>query len=426
MDSEHLKLKHRVSRLDFSRENTKNSKGLTFENTVGLILGGLKSRYAKEVSEFFNFDLLKSPELIPTAAAFCQPRQKVKSDVFVDLDQDLPSDFYNSNSWESWHDYRLVAIDGSTAHVFDSEENAEFFKGWHGKNGKGELCPKARLSLAYDPLNRLIVDAQISPTSSGENQLAELHMKESSPQDLNIFDRGYLSYRLMKEHERLDLHYCGRVSTSLFTNLTDDFLESEEDDDVVEYIPTHVAELRYKIQGGETGSIKVRLIKITLDSGEVEVLETNVFDKRLRVSSFNKLYHLRWGVEEEFKRLKCRDHLEEFSGTKKEIMMQDFHAAILRLNLSTVISMEARKGLKAEGSKNKYYHATNMSLALGYLAITLRKLRENSTEKEMATLLLNITHSLERSSIPIRPDRVFERVSKPRRAGFSLGYMRAC
>lgn len=426
MASEGLKIKHRVSTLHFSREKSKNSKGLTFENTIGLILGGLKSSYSKEISEFFNFDLLKSPELVPTAAAFCLARQKVNPEVFIDLNQGVLKDFYDLGEWETWHDYRLVAIDGSTAHVFDSAENAEFFKGWFGRNGKGVLCPKARLSLAYDPLNRLIVDAQMAPTSRGENELAELHMNESSPQDLNIFDRGYLSYRLMKEHERLGLHYCARVPTSLFTNLAEEFLKSENEDAVVEYNPTVVAESRYRKQGGETGPIKVRLIKITLDTGEVEVLATNVFDRRISVSSFNKLYQLRWGVEEEFKRLKCRDRVEEFSGTKKEMMMQDFHAAILRLNLSTIISIEARNNLKSNGSKDKHIHAPNMSLALGYLNVILRKLRNNLTSSEIENLLRNITQSLERNSIPIRPDRKFERVKKPYRTGFSQGYKRAC
>lgn len=426
MGSESLKIKHRVSRLHFSRERSKNSKGLTFENTVGLILTGLKSSYTKELSDFFNFDLANSPSSIPTSAAFCLARQKVKAEVFVDLNQGLLSDFYNSGDWESWHGYRLVAIDGSTAHVFDSEENAKFFKGWHGKNGNGELCPKARLSLAFDPLNKLVVDAQIAPTSSGENELAERHMEESSPQDLNIFDRGYLSYRLIKEHERLGLHYCARVPTSLFTNLTENFLDSEEVDMIVQYQPTNVAESRYRKQGGDVGAVKVRLIKVTLDSGEVEVLATNIFDKRLTVSSFDELYHLRWGVEEEFKRLKCRDRVEEFSGTKKEMMMQDFHAAILRLNLSTMISMDARKSLKAKKPNRKHEYAPNMSLAIGFLSITLRKLRDGLTAENLSSLLFNITETLIRSPLPIRPGRAFERVSKPRRAGFSLGYKRAC
>jgi hypothetical protein len=230
----------------------------------------------------------------------------------------------------------------------------------------------------------------------------------------------------MKEHEKLDLHYCARVPTSLFTNLTDAFLESEKEDDVIEYKPTIVVESRYKKQGGQVGAIKVRLIKVILDSGEVEVLATNVFDKRLTPSSFKKLYHLRWGVEEEFKRLKCRDHLEEFSGTKKEMMMQDFHAAILRLNLSAIISTEARKELKEKTPIRKYVHAPNMSIALGLLKIVLRKTRDKMTLIEWSSLLNNVTLILTKNSIPIRPNRKFERAKKPYRAGHSLGYKRVC
>lgn len=179
-----------------------------------------------------------SADKIPSDSAFCQARQKVKPSVFADLSTGLVHDFYNTGNWVDWHGYRLVAIDGSSAHVFDSAENADFFKGWIAKNGDGEVCPKARLSLAYDPLNRLVIDAQMSPTSVGEKKLAELHLSESSSQDLNLFDRGYLSYRLMMEHERLGLHYCARVSTKLFTKFLGSFVESEEDDVVVEYTPS--------------------------------------------------------------------------------------------------------------------------------------------------------------------------------------------
>ena len=269
--------KHKRALGDFSRQHSKNSKGLTFSNTARLILSGLRCSYKAEVTNFFNENLMLPAKEVPSDAAFCLARQKVKHSVFIDLNHSLLSDFYNSCDWKSWHDFRLVAIDGSTAHVFDSDENAEFFKGWVAQNGNGEICPKARLSLAYDPLNMLVVDAQMSPTSTGEEKLAELHIAESSPQDLNIFDRGYFSYRLMMEHERLGLHYCVRVPVEKSTKLLEGFMDSDKEDVVVDYMPSAPITWKYKKQGGEAVPAKVRLVKITLDTGEVEVLATNVF-----------------------------------------------------------------------------------------------------------------------------------------------------
>ncbi len=52
---------------------------------------------------------------------------------------------------------------------------------------------------------------------------------------------------------------------------------------------------------------------------------------------FKKLYSLRWGVEENYKREKQRIEIENFSGRSVEVICQDFHAKILALNLSAMV-----------------------------------------------------------------------------------------
>jgi hypothetical protein len=139
----------------------------------------------------------------------------------------------------------------------------------------------------------------------------------------------------------------------------------------------------------------------------VEVLATNVFDKRLAVSSFKQLYHLRWGVEEGYKRLKCRDHVEDFSGTKVEMMMQDFHSAILRMNLTSLVSMKARLMLEEKGAQSKHVHAPNMSLAMAHMQTILKIFRSKNWRAKLPIVLGNSCDELCRRSIPIRPDRIF-------------------
>jgi hypothetical protein len=47
--------------------------------------------------------------------------------------------------------------------------------------------------------------------------------------------------------------------------------------------------------------------------------------------------HLRWGIEENYKREKCRIEVENVSGKSALIVRQDFHAKILALNLAAVL-----------------------------------------------------------------------------------------
>ncbi len=60
--------------------------------------------------------------------------------------------------------------------------------------------------------------------------------------------------------------------------------------------------------------ITLRLVRVELDN-EVEVLITNLLDnERYPACDFRELYHLRWGVEENYKRLKKWIEIENFTG----------------------------------------------------------------------------------------------------------------
>lgn len=415
---------HRANDRAFGRERSLNSKGLTFENLVLLQLTGLDNGYHEELRTFFNPDFSLSPELTPSPSALCQGRKKIKHTVFVELGNLLVDTHYAQGDIKDWHGFRLIGIDGSTLHVPDTKENVDYFGGWRAKNGDGDVCPKARCSFAFDVLNRLIVDAQISPLSTGEDSLALKHMELSSTQDLNIFDRGYASYKLFLKHEDEGLHYCARIPVELFTRLCDEFMESDMDDAVVSYYPTEPIASKCRNEGLVVRPLKIRLIKVRLSTGETEVLATNVFDKRLTVKSFEELYHLRWGVEEEFKRLKCRVEVEQFSGKLTEFVLQDFYADVLRLNISTLISMGARAELERKGKKAKHRHAPDMSHAIECLAKIVDYLRRKLQMPQLKVLLTNITIDLVRNSLPVRPGRTYERKRKPRRSGHFQQYKR--
>ena len=59
--------------------------------------------------------------------------------------------------------------------------------------------------------------------------------------------------------------------------------------------------------------LRVRLIRVELESGEVEVLITSLLDtKAYPYCAFAKLYALRWGIEENYKREKQRLEIENF------------------------------------------------------------------------------------------------------------------
>jgi hypothetical protein len=54
-------------------------------------------------------------------------------------------------------------------------------------------------------------------------------------------------------------------------------------------------------------------------------------------SLFKALYHLRWGIEENYKRLKQWVEIENFSGKSALSVKQDFYAKIIASNLTSLM-----------------------------------------------------------------------------------------
>lgn len=423
MGSEELKNDHRATPRAFSRENTKISKGLTFKNIVEMQIRGLERSYQTEIDSFF--DSLSEDGIAlttPSDSAFCQARQKIKHSVFIELSDHLVDSHYSNITVKDWNGLRAIAIDGSTVHLPDTLENIEHFGAWH-PNGKDVPCPKARVSFAYDPLNKMIVDAMIGPKNIGEDPMAVEHLQKLQYGDICLYDRGYLSFLLMMHHQVKDIKYCMRVPIDQCTVLCED-LQEGEDDITVYYHASHNAKESCLEAGLPCDSLQVRLLKIRLNTGEYEVLATNVFNENLSLTDFKDLYNLRWAVEEEYKRMKSRVELEAYSGKLCEFVYQDFYADIIRLNLSSILATKSRCDLEMAGVKNKHSHAPNMSYVLSKTREVVTTIIHKSLEY-LIILMSIYNHRIKRNSEPIRPGRSFPRSRKPFRAGRFLEYKHA-
>jgi hypothetical protein len=80
--------------------------------------------------------------------------------------------------------------------------------------------------------------------------------------------------------------------------------------------------------------------------GSFEVLVTNLIDRNLYpVDKLKELYHLRWGVEECYKRIKHVSQMEYFSGRTVHSIEQDFEARIVLLNIMAMIETQSLQPL---------------------------------------------------------------------------------
>lgn len=90
----------------------------------------------------------------------------------------------------------------------------------------------------------------------------------------------------------------------------------------------------------------VRVLKFKLDSGIEEILLTNLFDKSFTIDEFKSLYFMRWGIEVKYDELKNRLEIENFSGTTKNAIEQDFYASIYLSNMIELAKKDSDEIIK--------------------------------------------------------------------------------
>jgi hypothetical protein len=78
----------------------------------------------------------------------------------------------------------------------------------------------------------------------------------------------------------------------------------------------------------------VRLVRNTATGARLRVLLTNLPADQVPATAFGDLYHQRWRIEEAFKRLKHRLHLEAVSGLSQHALLVDVAAKVLADNIT--------------------------------------------------------------------------------------------
>ncbi len=128
--------------------------------------------------------------------------------------------------------------------------------------------------------------------------------------------------------------------------------------------------------------IRVRLIRIELESGETEVLITSLTDmKQFPYELFSDLYHLRWPIEEDYKTLKYRLQVENWSGKTVHSVYQDFHAKCFSKNFTAVIATTTVDDILKKSSALKHIHQINFAQALSQMKNTIVLLFNRTAEK---------------------------------------------
>jgi len=390
---------------------------LDFERVVLMLLNFFKRSYSVEIADFYH--IVGQQELSVSKSAFCQQRQKIDCLFFYCLHLMLVNSFYThyQQKIKRWQGLRLIAVDGSTSYLLNKEEIVNYF-GTHG-NQRGKV-PMARVLTAYDVLNEITINAGIYPIADSEQKLALSWLNSYEEDMLLIYDRGYPGFASIFHHQEQERPQPFLMRCALgFNAVVKDFVASPARELVTTFQVDKPTRRELFSQGfilPKGSTVQVRLIKIKLDNGLIEVLATNLFDtEKYPYQMFKKLYSLRWEIETRYNCLKNKLQMELYSGHKVGNLKQDFYISIFLANLQAILSKPPQEYLEKAFDKRKYKYSINENVTIGILKNRIITLFLHQQPDE---ILRQLEDLIIKHSEPVRPNRNVPRIKHfKRRAG---------
>lgn len=398
-----------TSSKDFTRK-----RKLHFETVVCLLLNFFKKSYELEICEFFSW--IGADGLKASKSAFSQQRLKINSFFFNCLNTILVDSFYMHyrDQVKRWNGLRVIAIDGSTSYLIDNKEVNEHF-GTHG-NQRGTVT-LSRILCAFDVLNKVTIKADMYPINWSEQKIALNWIPAYDSDMLLIYDRAYPGFTSIFHHQNKEQPQPFLMRCPVgFSMEVIAFVKSGLDELVSTFKADRATRRNLKEQGfivKAGATIEVRLIRVVLDDGTIEVLATNLFDQEnYPYNEFKTLYFMRWGIETRFSTFKNQLQLEAFSGQKVETILQDFYVTVFLSNLQEIISKPSQQMVDERTTKCKHAYQINRNVAIGLMK---NRIIDIFLSKDPQNILIELQSLFSCYIQPVRPNRKAPRMKKLKR-----------
>jgi len=416
--SDELRNEGRMGIKDFVRERV-----LTFPITVLFLINLAKKSLQVSLNEFCDTcDLLQV-----TKQAFSKARKKLSSKTFILLNRKLVEEYYSDNNYSTWKGFRLLAVDGSDLQVPQIADLKEVFG--TAKNQTGSTLAMAKISYIYDVFSRITLDAQIDRCKTSEGELAIKHieaiqhLQRDKIQDLCIFDRGYPSLWLLFYLAHTEKDFVVRCTFGSCFGKVEEAIERGEEDVVIRLHAKDASKGQMKtlkknapFVDRRKDYIDIRMVIVTLSTGEKELLITSLLDQTTHLKDeFKILYNYRWGTEENYKLHKTGYELENFSGQTRLAIEQELFSLVFTANMASILIEEAQMELDEEHRRKGLKHPYKINKRIAIATLRGRLLAGIlNPETNMEELCKRLKFDLRKSICPVRPNRKFERLRKPR------------
>ncbi len=290
-------------------------------------------------------------------SAFTQARANLNYTAFIELNEKAVVDvMYSDDNIKLYKGMRVMGIDGSKILLPDTTDITNEFGQISYSNDHPEVKGShtyAMASVMYDVLNHIAVDSILSKARAYEVDLAIKHLEHSIDNDLLLYDRNYPSYFHLATLFNFNKKFVIRCSAASFKQARE-MLKGKGNNSQIANLEPHHSKLAQVKDNDLPTKITVRFVRVQLETGEYEVLVTNLLDEtQFPTEEFLDIYHMRWGVEGFYAILKTRLNLENFSGKTALSIYQDFYSTVYLTGLETILTADVNNKLSEKVVKNK-------------------------------------------------------------------------
>lgn len=405
---EHLPCEWVESALMANDKASIRSRRLPAQQVVWLViaLAIYRHRSVKDIVDTLDLAMPDVADRCITSSATTQARQRVGSE---------PLHWLFQKSSQQWiaHDeahylfkgLHLLAMDGTTLRLADSEANRAYFGSQVYPNDKVGSYPQARGVTLMMTETQLIRDARFGRYDISETTHAHTLLASVPDDSLTVFDRGFLSAQLLCSLVKMGKERHFLIPAKSNTKWT--LIEGTEDDGIVEMTVSVPAR---KKDPSLPKAWQARAVRTPDDgSGKQRYLLTSLIDKKkFKAADLIACYARRWRIETSYRELKhsmmgsaLTLRSMTVDGTEQEIW-----GAMIAYNLIRIEIAKAALDAKCEPTSISFTTAlmtiqnelmmTGPSTAQGKIPEMLKRLR--------GRLVLELKEQ--------RPGRKFDRVVK--------------
>jgi hypothetical protein len=392
---------------------TRKSK-MGFKNIEYFILNKRGVTLEMEIDNFK--DIMQDEWEKVTESAICQQRKKINPEVIKDLNREYIKCTYDEgHDYEEYKGYIVLAIDGMNIELPNVDNLKKEYGEAKGPEGQRTVA-RATTSSIYDVVNKMVIDSSIGQYRASERELAKANIEEmlkllGKRKILIIFDRGYPSLDMICTLEKNSINYLIRLNKSTYAK---EVRSMKADDEIkkIELTPKRVKDIKDRDTKKELlalKELKIRFVKYKLETGETEILITNLVRDNFSTEEIGEMYFKRWKIELAYDVAKNKLDIQNFSGQSKVVIEQEYHAQILLLNIAEDLRKEANKKISRNKLAGyKYDYQANMNILVGKLRkrflLIILNIKINSDE-ESKRKYDELIKEISESVIPIRLHR---------------------